>query len=115
MRNWRKLNPLKQTNFTESQLVVFTPMKVNHAKPSDGSSYGNTFSPNSQGLCEADYVKAVKEICDKYSVRVKDMYTESGISPFNEEQKTAYMGDGIHYLDAGYERLAKNSHCTFYK
>ena len=101
------------TNFPESQLVVFTPMKVNHAKPSDGSSYGNTFSPNSQGLCEADYVKAVKEICDKYSVRVKDMYTESGISPFNDEQKTAYMGDGLHYLDVGYERLAKTAIAPF--
>lgn len=101
------------TNFPESQLVVFTPMKVNHAKSSDGSSYGNTFSPNSQGLCEADYVKAVKEICDKYSVRVKDMYTESGISPFNENQKTLYMGDGLHYLAIGYERLAKTAIAPF--
>ena len=96
------------TNFPTSQLVVFTPMKVNHTKPSDGSSYGNTFSPNSQNLTEISYVNAVKEVCDKYSVRVKDLYAESGISPFNDAQKNAYMGDGLHYLDAGYERLARN-------
>lgn len=87
------------------QVVFMTPMKSNFKHAT--KNYPNSFQKNSQNLNAVDYVNAIKEICGAYSVPVIDMFNESGISPFIEEQQKLYMPDALHYSEDGYKRLAK--------
>lgn len=96
----------KLINQNPSRYIVFmTPMKSNFKHPT--KNYPNSFQKNSQNLNSVDYVNAIKEVCNAYSVPIIDMYNESGISPFNEAQQKMYSPDGLHYNEEGYKRLAK--------
>ena len=88
----------------EARLVVMTPCKTSGivAKDIPGS-----FEENHLGLTQAPYVAAVREVADRYSLPVIDLYAGSGVSPFLPEHRERYMPDGLHYSPAGYERLAR--------
>lgn len=88
----------------EARLVVMTPCKTSGivAKDIPGS-----FEENHLGLTQEPYVNAVREVADRYSLPVIDLYAGSGISPFLPEHRERYMPDGLHYSPAGYERLAR--------
>ena len=62
--------------------------------------------PNHLGLTQAPYAQAVRDVCERFSVPIIDLYAASGISPFLPEHRGLYMPDGLHYSPAGYERLA---------
>lgn len=62
-------------------------------------------SPSIQGAMLADYVKAIRETAELFSIPVLDLYAVGGINPNIADQKATYMPDGIHPNDAGYERL----------
>ena len=87
----------------EARLVVMTPCKTSGivAKDIPGS-----FEENHLGLTQAPYVAAVREVADRYSLPLIDLYAGSTISPFLPEHRELYMPDGLHYSPAGYERLA---------
>lgn len=93
--------------YSSKKIIFMTCMKTNHA------TYGQSFTPNALGFKQIDYVNAEKEVCDYYSVKVFDMYAESGISAFNATQATAYMPDKLHYNTDGYKRLAENKIAPF--
>ena len=88
----------------EARLVVMTPCKTSGivAKDIPGS-----FEENHLGLTQAPYAAAVREVADRYSLPVIDLYAGSGVSPFLPEHRERYMPDGLHYSPAGYERLAR--------
>ena len=52
-------------------------------------------------------MNAIKQVADKYSLPVLDMYTESGISAMNENHNQLYLKDGLHPNQAGSYRVAK--------
>ena len=54
-----------------------------------------------------DYVYAIKNICQKYSVPVCDMYGAGLMHGNNWNWCREYMPDGLHPNDKGYEILAK--------
>lgn len=87
----------------EARLVVMTPCKTSgkHEKDIPGS-----FEENHLGFSQEPYVDAVREVADRYSLPLVDLYATSGISPFLPEHRERYMPDGLHYSAAGYERLA---------
>ncbi len=87
----------------EARLVVMTPCKTSgkHEKDIPGS-----FEENHLGLTQEPYVDAVREVADRYSLPLVDLYATSGISPYLPEHRERYMPDGLHYSAAGYERLA---------
>ena len=86
-----------------AKLVFMTPCKTSgkHEKDIPASD-----ELNHLGLTQVAYVRAMLEVCDRYSVPVIDLYAQSGISPFLPEHRELYMPDGLHYSPAGYERLA---------
>lgn len=86
-----------------AQTVFMTPCK-RIERPQKGIP--SSFGKNSQGLTQLDYVNAIKDVCDHYSVPVIDLYASSGISPFMPAQK-GLMPDGLHYSPAGCECLAR--------
>ena len=91
------------TRSAEARLVFMTPCKTSgkHEKDIPASD-----EPNHLGLTQDVYVRAMLEVCDRYSLPVIDLYAQSGISPFLPEHRKLYTPDGLHYSPAGYERLA---------
>ncbi|MCT3240312.1 SGNH/GDSL hydrolase family protein [Lactiplantibacillus plantarum] len=89
------------TNNPTSKIIVLTPMKQHgyNTRP-------DSFTKNAQGLLQIDYVNAIKQVADYYSLPILDLYAESGISPFIPEQATAYLRDGLHPNQAGEYRVA---------
>ncbi len=87
----------------EARLVVMTPCKTSGIEVKD---IPGSFVENHLGLTQEPYVNAVREVADRYSLPVIDLYAGSGISPFLPEHRERYMPDGLHYSPAGYERLA---------
>lgn len=77
-----------------SELLVLTPL---HRIGED--------SLNGQGAYLKDYVKAIRETAELFSIPVLDLYAFGGINPNIGNQQTNYMPDGIHPNDAGYERV----------
>ena len=58
------------------------------------------------GLMLIDYVNIIREVAEYYSLYVLDLFKISGIQPAIPAVKDAYMPDGLHPNDAGYEILA---------
>ncbi len=88
----------------EARLVVMTPCKTSGIAAKD---IPGSFEENHLGLTQLPYVEAVREVADRYSLPVIDLYATSGISPFLPEHRQRYMPDGLHYSPEGYERLAR--------
>ena len=79
------------TNNPTAKFVIMTPMK-NHGYGTSPDS----FTENSDGHYQIDYVNAIKQVADKYSLPVLDMYANSGISAMNETHNKKYLFDGLH-------------------
>ena len=79
------------TNNPTAKFVIMTPMKNHGYKDAPDS-----FTQNSDGHYQIDYVNAIKQVADKYSLPVLDMYANSGISAMNETHNKKYLFDGLH-------------------
>ena len=53
-----------------------------------------------------DYVSAIRQIAESYSIPVLDLYATSGMNANISAQKEKMMPDGIHPNDLGTERIA---------
>ena len=54
-----------------------------------------------------EYVKAIREVCEYYSIPVLDLYASSGLQPAIPVIKQKFMPDGLHPSDAGAEIIAQ--------
>lgn len=54
-----------------------------------------------------EYVYAIKEVCQRFSIPVCDMYSQGLMHGNNWTWCREYMPDGLHPNDKGYEILAK--------
>ncbi len=54
-----------------------------------------------------DFVNAVREVAEFYSLPVLDLYANLGINPKVPIIKETYMPDGLHPNDAGYALIAE--------
>lgn len=85
--------------FPEARIVFMTPLH----------RIGENDPCNHQGMPHAplkDYVNAIREVCEYYSVPVLDLYKDSGMQPAIEVYKNHYMPDGLHPSDNGALRIA---------
>lgn len=55
-----------------------------------------------------DYVDAIKEVCEYYSVPVLDLYACKELAGNTPEWYAEYMPDGVHPSDKGHEIIANN-------
>ncbi len=55
-------------------------------------------------LCE--FVKAIREVAEFYSIPILDLYASAGIQPQLEAHKVRFAPDGLHPNNAGAEKLA---------
>ena len=83
----------------EARIVFMTPL---HRDNEDApyNSHGVRVQPLK------DYVNAMREVCEFYSIPVLDLYRDSGLQPAIEIYKKLYMPDGLHPSDKGALRIA---------
>ena len=70
---------------------MFTPYKITYRT-----------GANSLGLYLEDYVEAIRDIADAYSLPIIDLYSECGFNTLNIASE--YTLDGLHANNAGYKR-----------
>lgn len=87
--------------YPQAQMIVMTPMH----RCSEEDMPFNEAGIRRAGVLK-DYVEAIREVAEFYSVPVVDLFAESGIQPRMEIHKKMYMPDGLHPNDAGHIKIA---------
>ena len=102
-----------KTNFPDQQIVIMTPLhrgKYDLGRPN--VQLDETF-PNALGRRLEEYVAALREAADIWSVPVIDLYRESGLYPLSDSYAKCFRYDGpklwdrLHPNQEGHRRLAK--------
>lgn len=82
--------------YPESEIVFITPLHR-----SDENMRMSTYKPLLK-----EYIDAMREILEYYSIPVLDLYSSGKIQPSVEILKNLYMPDGLHPSDKGNEIIA---------
>lgn len=95
------------TNNPKAKLMLITPMKTTKFKYHTYDTDGNLMK-NANGNTQLEFVNAIKEVGEYYSIPVLDMYSESNYSPYLPSQigHDRFTVDGLHPTAHGYERIA---------
>ena len=88
-------------------IMFITPL---HRADGDGDGEN---TPNIHGKKLVDYVNAIKEVCELYSIKVCDLWSKSGIQPNLPIHKDLYTskttgypeGDGLHPNEIGNKKI----------
>ena len=54
-----------------------------------------------------EYVKAIREVAEYYSLPILDLYKNSGLQPSIDIIRELYLPDGLHPSDLGAQKIAK--------
>ena len=103
------LNYLK-SHFPEKQIVLLTPIHRAYAKFSDDNVQPDERYQNKCGAYIDDYVQAVKEAANVWSVPVIDLNAVSGLNPMLEGHLPLFRDpsfDRLHPNSKGHERIAR--------
>ena len=89
--------------FPDKKIVLMTPLHREHfgGQPTE-------FQTNAKGLYLTDYVNAIKEVGEWYSIPVLDLYATSGMNPNIPIHKEKFFSptDGLHPKAEGHEVIA---------
>ena len=102
-----------KTNFPDQQVIIMTPLHRGYYNLGDKNIQPEETIPNTLGKHLEDYVVALREAADIWSVPVIDLYRESGLFPLNDAYAKCfrYVGpkvwDKLHPNTEGHRRLAK--------
>ena len=86
--------------YSDSYIFVMTPLHRLREDDPKGDGYKDPT------LSLLGYVKIIREVAEKYSIPILDLYKVSGMQPSVVSIKEKYMPDGLHPNDAGHKRLA---------
>ena len=103
------ISTLKQL-FPEKQIVILTPVHRAYAKFGEKNIQPAECYPNSLGLYISDYVEAIKETANIWSVPVIDLNALCGLNPMIEEHVQYFAKpdtDRLHPNAKGHERIAR--------
>lgn len=95
-------------NNPKAKLMLITPMKTTKFQYHTYDSDGNLMQ-NANGNTQLDFVNAIKQVGEYYSIPVLDMYSNSNYSPYLPSQvgHDNFTADGLHPTAHGYERIAR--------
>jgi lysophospholipase L1-like esterase len=88
--------------YPEARIVIMTPIH----RDNEDSDKGDGTKPNGS-LPLIDYVNAIKEVAQYYSLPVLDLWSVSGLQPKVPVIKEKYCPDGLHPNDAGHIKMAE--------
>ena len=90
------------TDYYDKTIVFITPL---HRHNEDGKGAWKPEGIEQRPLRE--YVYAVKEVCEYYSVPVLDLFSCGELTGNTPEWYRAYMPDGLHPNDEGHKIIAR--------
>ena len=90
-------------NYTDKPIVFMTPL---HRLNEDLDHKNRIEAGNNNATPLIEFVKAIREVCEFYSIPVLDMYKEGGMYARLWCWCEKYMPDGLHPSDAGHEIIA---------
>lgn len=93
-------------NNPKAKLMFITPMKTTKFQYHTFDENGELMK-NANGNTQLDFVNAIKQVADYYSIPVLDMYSCSNYSPYLPSQVDNFTADGLHPTAHGYERIAQ--------
>ena len=87
--------------YPDSKIAILTPThRISEDNPrGDGSKLAD-------GALLKDYVEAIREVAEYYSLPILDLYKDSGLQPKIAIIKEKYVPDGLHPNDEGHKILA---------
>ena len=88
-------------DYVDKQIVFMTPL---HRHNEYGQGTWKPDGVEQRPLC--DYVKAVKDVCEYYSLPVLDLYSCGELCGNTPVWYKEYMPDGLHPNDKGHEIIA---------
>jgi len=68
---------------------------------------GGETNPDMKGKVLRDYVEAIRQTAEYYSLPVIDLYAMSGMQPVVEISREKYMPDALHPNDVGHALMAE--------
>ncbi len=83
-----------QNKYPLAKILVLTPL---HCCGED--------TPNMHGNILKDFVTALRETAEYFSLPVLDLYAVSGMNPNVAKVRETMLPDGLHPNDTGYQRL----------
>lgn len=89
--------------YPTSQIVVLTPL---HRTGEFGPVVRENMPQANKNIALKEYVNAIRELAEYYSILVLDLYKTSGIQPEIPVIKEMYIPDGLHPNDEGHKLLA---------
>jgi len=90
--------------YPSAQFAIITPLhRANEMNPAEANGR-RTNAPETL----KDYVEAIREVAEYYSLPVLDLYKTSGIQPQIPVMKEKYMPDALHPNDEGHRLLANH-------
>ena len=100
--------PALLEKYPSSKLVFITPLhRYGFGTNSQtGVDFTDDTQVNGVGCTLEDYVNAIVEICDIYSVDVINLFEDLDLDPSAEETREYYMPDGLHPNSAGHRYIA---------
>lgn len=103
------ISTMKQM-FPDKQIVILTPVHRAYAKFGENNIQPAECYPNRLGLYIQDYVEAIKETSNVWSVPVIDLNALCGLNPMIEEHVGYFSNpetDRLHPNAKGHERIAR--------
>ena len=86
-----------QANYPNIRIMLCTPIHKHTSEACD-------VTPNAEGHYLKDYVEAIRNIGEMYSLQVCDFYKECGL---NYNNYLSFYPDGVHPNEAGYKLMGK--------
>ena len=100
------LMELLKTLYPGTPVVFLTPAHCNFKETSDKEISPRPMKkPDARPL--AEYVRVIKERGEELGIPVLDLFEKLGIDPNNDEDKTHYTEDGLHFNDDGHAFIAR--------
>lgn len=99
-----------KSNFPDSQIIFMTPLHRAFATFGSTNVQPDETFANTKGLFIDDYVQAVREACNLWSITCIDLYQDSGLYPLDSNYYKYFANnetDHLHPNNKGHKRLAK--------
>lgn len=102
-----------KTSFPDQQIVLMTPLHRGYANFGGSNVQPEESFPNHLGNYVEEYVEAIREAADIWSVPLIDLYRESGLLPANASYAKFFRDGGLQGKDSlhpdsgGHRRMAK--------
>lgn len=108
-----RLNSLSQylkANFPDTKIVYLTPIHRAYFKAGETNIQPSELYANLKGYFIDDYVKAVKQAGQYWSIQVVDLFEKSGLYPLDDAYTKYFANatsDRLHPNNLGHEKMAE--------